>query len=761
MVDNLLKGSLGFDTTTYGATDGQLRGSLGYTTTTDEMVDNVLRGSLAGETTSVYDSSPQLYATLEGNVLKTDSTGPVLEGSLGGANKTGAVLKGTLRGANKTGGTGMPQLPSSVRGAKEDPGGLVDIDYLYDFAKGLDQPFLISDDDEEDIEKNLYLYAEGGTVANEDAMDMVTRRPGEYGRSYFTPGEFVPTGTAVGGAALDSNLIQVPQYTYERNLLPEFGGPPLTSTGTTAGTGLTYTPGGTTAGTGLTYTPGGGTISTTYIDPVTGLPTHTPPGGTTAGLDSTTLSNILNLLGIFGGGGTGTTTGGSSTYTPGDTTTTSSTTGASSTYTPGSGTSTTTSSVVANALNDYLQTLGYGLTDAEVTAANLQAALGENFTLAELADAFGTTEDVLNSILNPTSTSTTTTTGGSSTYTPGSGTSTTTTSVIANALNNFLVKRGFGTTGKYITQADIQAALNAGFTVGELATAFDTTEDVLNSILNPTSTSTTTTGGSSTYTPGSGTSTTTTSVVSNALNDFLVGRGFGTTGKNVTQADIQAALKEGFTVGELAAAFDTTEAIINSILNPTSTTTTTTGGSSTYTPGDSTTDTTKQVVQNALNDFLVSRGFGTTNRNVTKEDIQAVLNEGYSLAELATAFGTTEDVLQDILDWVDPNATAAAAGGLIGLAGGGLASLGTQGYYLGGPTDGMADQVPATIDGSQPAALSDGEFVVPADVVSHLGNGNSDAGAQQLHAMMDRVRDERTGTTKQGPEINPMQMLPV
>ena len=86
--------------------------------------------------------------------------------------------------------------------------------------------------------------------------------------------------------------------------------------------------------------------------------------------------------------------------------------------------------------------------------------------------------------------------------------------------------------------------------------------------------------------------------------------------------------------------------------------------------------------------------------------------------------------------------------------------MGTQGYYLGGPTDGMADQVPAIIDGMQPAALSDGEFVVPADVVSHLGNGNSDAGAQQLYSMMDRVRQTRTGTTKQGPEINPTGMMP-
>ena len=90
---------------------------------------------------------------------------------------------------------------------------------------------------------------------------------------------------------------------------------------------------------------------------------------------------------------------------------------------------------------------------------------------------------------------------------------------------------------------------------------------------------------------------------------------------------------------------------------------------------------------------------------------------------------------------------------------GGIASVAPQGYYLGGATDGMADQIPATIDNSQPAALSDGEFVVPADVVSHLGNGNSTAGATQLHGMMDKVRQARTGTTEQGRQINPNKFL--
>lgn len=96
-----------------------------------------------------------------------------------------------------------------------------------------------------------------------------------------------------------------------------------------------------------------------------------------------------------------------------------------------------------------------------------------------------------------------------------------------------------------------------------------------------------------------------------------------------------------------------------------------------------------------------------------------------------------------------------------GMAQGGIASVAPQGqgYYLGGPTDGMADQIPATIDNRQPAALSDGEFVIPADVVSHLGNGNSNSGAQHLYGMMDKVRKARTGNPEQGRQIDANKFL--
>ena len=85
--------------------------------------------------------------------------------------------------------------------------------------------------------------------------------------------------------------------------------------------------------------------------------------------------------------------------------------------------------------------------------------------------------------------------------------------------------------------------------------------------------------------------------------------------------------------------------------------------------------------------------------------------------------------------------------------------VGSNGYYLGGPTDGMADQVPAIIDNNQPAALSDGEYVVPADAVAHLGNGNSEAGADFLTSTIANLRKDRTGNPKQGRQIDPTKYL--
>jgi hypothetical protein len=155
--------------------------------------------------------------------------------------------------------------------------------------------------------------------------------------------------------------------------------------------------------------------------------------------------------------------------------------------------------------------------------------------------------------------------------------------------------------------------------------------------------------------------------------------------------------------------------------------------------------------QNAVSPYRLS-----TATQIPLANIQAGMHPYYQSEEERKAVTPTADTnIQTYLQQLiagsgrTPYAT--------GMASGGIASLATQGRYFGGPTDGMGDVIPATIDRQEPAMLSDGEFVIPADVVSHFGNGNSDAGAEQLFGMMDRVRRARTGTPSQGREINPMQ----
>ncbi len=105
-----------------------------------------------------------------------------------------------------------------------------------------------------------------------------------------------------------------------------------------------------------------------------------------------------------------------------------------------------------------------------------------------------------------------------------------------------------------------------------------------------------------------------------------------------------------------------------------------------------------------------------------------------------------------------PMYQALAKGGISDL--GGYSDFARGGRMLKGPGDGMSDSIPASISGKRPARLADGEFVVPADVVSHLGNGSTDAGAKTLYRMMDKVRTARTGNKKQGRQINPRRFMP-
>jgi hypothetical protein len=134
----------------------------------------------------------------------------------------------------------------------------------------------------------------------------------------------------------------------------------------------------------------------------------------------------------------------------------------------------------------------------------------------------------------------------------------------------------------------------------------------------------------------------------------------------------------------------------------------------------------------------------------TRGIAETMQERGYSPAEVAAATGTNVADVQAAYD------AALGAQTYYGYAEGGMA----KGRYLQGETDGMADKLPARIGRDQPAALSHGEFVIPADVVSHMGNGNSDAGAKKLYQMMDKIRMARTGNKKQGKKINPDKFMP-
>jgi len=120
-----------------------------------------------------------------------------------------------------------------------------------------------------------------------------------------------------------------------------------------------------------------------------------------------------------------------------------------------------------------------------------------------------------------------------------------------------------------------------------------------------------------------------------------------------------------------------------------------------------------------------------------------------------TGAATNASGVANLLPIPDPSkpVVEAAEGGLMSFAKGGN-------NYLRGSTDGMADKLNTSIDNRQAAKLSHGEFVIPADVVSHLGNGNSDAGADKLYQMMARIRKARTGNPRQGKRINPDKFMP-
>jgi hypothetical protein len=129
------------------------------------------------------------------------------------------------------------------------------------------------------------------------------------------------------------------------------------------------------------------------------------------------------------------------------------------------------------------------------------------------------------------------------------------------------------------------------------------------------------------------------------------------------------------------------------------------------------------------------------------------------IQQLANEYSVTPQMAQQGLKTLQNVGITKAAGGSVGNKYN-LGSYSDGGRLLKGPGDGMSDNIPASIADKQPARLADGEFVVPADVVSHLGNGSTDAGAKHLYKMMDNVRKARTGRKSQGKKIKADKYLP-
>ena len=163
-----------------------------------------------------------------------------------------------------------------------------------------------------------------------------------------------------------------------------------------------------------------------------------------------------------------------------------------------------------------------------------------------------------------------------------------------------------------------------------------------------------------------------------------------------------------------------------------------------------TTDAGKTALEAAYTPQLPKSTAGMTESDIFKL-YDAQRDAGFTDAQLRETAAKQYGAIKDE-DWNYIKSQAGyAEGGEIAMA---------KGRYLQGQTDGMADKLPAQIGADQPAALSHGEFVIPADVVSHMGNGNSDAGAKKLYQMMDKIRMARTGTKKQGKKINPDKFMP-
>ena len=143
-----------------------------------------------------------------------------------------------------------------------------------------------------------------------------------------------------------------------------------------------------------------------------------------------------------------------------------------------------------------------------------------------------------------------------------------------------------------------------------------------------------------------------------------------------------------------------------------------------------------------------------TANNLSPEQVAAAT--GMSIADVYKKIKKAKPIEVAKVDTTQTDPSPAKEGGLMAMARGGMSQQFNLGDYsdggrlLRGPGDGVSDSIPASIGGKRPARLADGEFVVPARIVSELGNGSTEAGARKLYAMMDRIQKARRGTVGKG-----------
>lgn len=163
-----------------------------------------------------------------------------------------------------------------------------------------------------------------------------------------------------------------------------------------------------------------------------------------------------------------------------------------------------------------------------------------------------------------------------------------------------------------------------------------------------------------------------------------------------------------------------------------------------------------------LNKLIPGFGNPATRKKLLRKIDDYVISIGFSQKE-ADAINDPRIIL---LAYRAMTAHHAKGGQVSGLASGGISNLYNLGSYsdggrlLKGPGDGVSDDIPATIGKGQPARLADGEFVVPARIVSELGNGSTDAGANRLYEMMDRVQNVRRETKNVAANTKAAKYLP-